>query len=233
LLFLLFYKTWWSSIGHSYYSISGQGYMFYLNFCGMASKSCNGKDHPSVIYMDSSTCNALGKLDKSSMTLLNEQEPDAGVRFTYTEGDKMFGSFQGNTVVDLNCNRDVSPDSKTIAFVAEDVKPGQITYRFSLTTPYACPGYGDGGSGSSNSFWALGIGATVLTIGAVFTVLYFVIGALVMKFALKKTGIEIIPNVYFWKELPFLLKDGVMLIVDGIKALIGKIRGTNAYAEVK
>ena len=181
--------------------------------------------------MDASTCNGLGQLDKAKMTLQNEQEPDVGVRLTYPEGEKMFGTFVSNTIIDLNCNRDVSPDSKTINFVSEDVSPGSIVYRFSLTTPYACPGYA--GGGGSNSFWAWGIGATVLTIASVFLVLYFVIGALVMKFALKKTGIEIIPNVHFWKDLPFLLKDGVLLVVDGVQALIGKIRGTGNYAEVK
>jgi len=49
--------------------------------------------------------------------------------------------------------------------------------------------------------------------------LYFIIGIIVCKFALKKTGIEIIPNVYLWKDLPFLIKDGILLPVDIIKQL--------------
>lgn len=40
-----------------------------------------------------------------------------------------------------------------------------------------------------------------------------------MKFKFQATGIEIIPNVYFWKELPFLFKDGILLIWDGIKRI--------------
>ena len=35
---------------------------------------------------------------------------------------------------------------------------------------------------------------------------YLVIGGLVMYFAKGARGIEVIPNITFWKDLPFLLK---------------------------
>ena len=37
-------------------------------------------------------------------------------------------------------------------------------------------------------------------------VTYFIVGALVMYFARGARGIEVIPNVSFWGDLPFLLK---------------------------
>ena len=35
---------------------------------------------------------------------------------------------------------------------------------------------------------------------------YLVIGGVVMYFAKGARGIEVIPNITFWKDLPFLLK---------------------------
>ena len=35
---------------------------------------------------------------------------------------------------------------------------------------------------------------------------YLVVGCLINAFARHKQGVEIIPNVEFWKDFPFLLK---------------------------
>ena len=35
---------------------------------------------------------------------------------------------------------------------------------------------------------------------------YFIVGAVVLKLKLNGTGLEMIPNKQFWKELPFLVK---------------------------
>ena len=37
-------------------------------------------------------------------------------------------------------------------------------------------------------------------------VTYFIVGALIAKFKMNKTGLDLIPNKSFWKDLPFLLK---------------------------
>ena len=37
-------------------------------------------------------------------------------------------------------------------------------------------------------------------------VTYFIVGAIVSKFKMNKSGLDIIPNKLFWKDLPFLLK---------------------------
>jgi hypothetical protein len=39
---------------------------------------------------------------------------------------------------------------------------------------------------------------------------YVIVGCLVNAFARQKRGIEIIPNLEFWKDFPFLLKDGIV-----------------------
>jgi hypothetical protein len=49
-----------------------------------------------------------------------------------------------------------------------------------------------------------------------------VVGALVMKFKFEKSGVEMIPNYKFWKDLPFLIKDGFLFIYHSIAGLFGK-----------
>ena len=37
-------------------------------------------------------------------------------------------------------------------------------------------------------------------------IIYFIVGALIMYFVKGARGVEIIPNLGFWKALPFLIK---------------------------
>ncbi|XP_011403528.1 PREDICTED: uncharacterized protein LOC105312512 isoform X1 [Amphimedon queenslandica] len=43
--------------------------------------------------------------------------------------------------------------------------------------------------------------------------IYFIAGALVMKYHKGATGKELIPNYLFWSELPFLVKDGCLFVI--------------------
>ena len=67
-----------------------------------------------------------------------------------------------------------------------------------------------------------------MTLGLVGFILYFIVGFILCKFVWKKEGLEVIPNVAFWKDLPFLLKDGVMFWVD----LFRKLTKKGEYTEV-
>lgn len=51
----------------------------------------------------------------------------------------------------------------------------------------------------------------------VLIVVYFVGGALFLKFARGAEGMDIIPNREFWSDLPTLCKDGIMFIVNKIR----------------
>ena len=54
---------------------------------------------------------------------------------------------------------------------------------------------------------------------------YFAAGAGYNAYS-GKEGLEIIPNVEFWKDLPFLVKDGVMF-------LVGLCTGGGSYSTVE
>lgn len=93
-------------------------------------------------------------------------------------------------------------------------------YTFTLTTQYACPG-GGGSRGSGG----LSAGSVLCIILTVLIVVYLVGGVLFMTYNKGATGVERIPNVDFWKELPGLVKDGVLFTVR-----CGK--GSAAYDEI-
>lgn len=44
--------------------------------------------------------------------------------------------------------------------------------------------------------------------------MYFVIGAIVLKFQYQKAGIEMIPNYTFWMSLPHLIKVSVNKLTE-------------------
>jgi hypothetical protein len=62
------------------------------------------------------------------------------------------------------------------------------------------------------------VGWILIAILIVAFLMYF-FGGMIYNALKRKKGVEVIPNVEFWKDLPFLLRDGVLLIWDGIKAL--------------
>ncbi len=69
----------------------------------------------------------------------------------------------------------------------------------------------------------------ILTISLlVVVVLYLVVGSIINFQFRKLRGIEVIPNVEFWKNLPFLVKVckfSFLLFQDGFKFTISKITG--------
>lgn len=60
-------------------------------------------------------------------------------------------------------------------------------------------------------FSPLSVGFFLLLISFIGVVLYLIIGVAVQA-ARGKRGVEMIPNYYFWKDLPYLILDGVRLI---------------------
>ena len=82
-------------------------------------------------------------------------------------------------------------------------------YLLTLYTVCACGGGCDSNGPISKSKPSSGIGAGIyICIGIVsLIVLYFLIGSFVMKFGMKKTGKDVLPNSAFWCNLPTLIKD--------------------------
>ncbi|XP_047998022.1 uncharacterized protein LOC125235492 isoform X2 [Leguminivora glycinivorella] len=60
-------------------------------------------------------------------------------------------------------------------------------------------------------------GSTLLIIFFSFVIFYLVLGVCTKKFLMGATGIEVIPNLMFWTELPNLVKDGWAFALNGFK----------------
>jgi hypothetical protein len=135
--------------------------------------------------------------------------------------------------IEMECDPDAADDTP-LRWVKEDYTWGNSKYFFAGKSKYACPGASPGGS-SNLPMGQYGVGGLLMTLSFTAIALYFIVGAIVLRFKFQKTGAEIIPNVEFWKDLPLLIRDGVLFVVDGVKLLIAKVRSrgsANAYTEV-
>jgi len=63
-------------------------------------------------------------------------------------------------------------------------------------------------------------GTIVIIVIFVGALMYVGIGVAVNRFHFQKEGIELIPNVDFWKETPGYISDGVLFTKDKIMGLI-------------
>jgi hypothetical protein len=122
--------------------------------------------------------------------LIDSNDPTKGVTLTYAL--YTFDGWGRITVIAVTC--DPKADSATFTFDSETVDGSVSTYHFKMSSKYACPGAAPAPS-NNLPLGQLGVGGLIIILLFVFLALYFIIGALVCKFALKKEGKEIIPNV--------------------------------------
>lgn len=61
------------------------------------------------------------------------------------------------------------------------------------------------------------VGSTLLIIFFSCIIFYLVLGICTKKFLMGATGIEVIPNLGFWSDLPNLVKDGWAFLVSGLR----------------
>jgi len=98
--------------------------------------------------------------------------------------------------------------------------------------PYVDAKCGGGGGGGKSADDADDLDITGCGGGCAFLIIffcggftYFVAGALINYKKYEKRGVEAVPHLAFWKDLPFLVKDGVVFTVQ-------KARGRGTYATV-
>ncbi|KAG2373256.1 hypothetical protein C9374_012359 [Naegleria lovaniensis] len=213
------------------YTVTGQGWDYYFNVCELPvtapSGKCSFTPTPQAYQYSASwnDCYPIGNKGSPKIVPLVPTDETQGVKITHEA--YTYQSARRELVIKLKCDATAT----TTTFTFEGEATGAIsTYTFSGSSKYACVGAGPGPTpgGDEPILGQYGIGGLLLTLLLVGFILYFIIGALVLKFAMKKSGTEIIPQFGFWKDLPFLLLDGIMLPVDLIKGCMGK----NKYQEM-
>ncbi|CAH0400010.1 unnamed protein product [Chilo suppressalis] len=134
-------------------------------------------------------CNYLGKSD---MMLFKEDGRSL-----------IYENLPSNTTVQLSCAQG-GVDQLHVTSI-EDPANIQLTFfsSHSCLTQIEEPG---------RSF-----GSTLLIIFFSFVVFYLVLGVCTKKFLMGATGLEVIPNLGFWTELPNLVKDGWAFAINGFK----------------
>ncbi|BFY97563.1 hypothetical protein BsWGS_00603 [Bradybaena similaris] len=91
-----------------------------------------------------------------------------------------------------------------------------ITYKFTLATSHVCSGgNNDGNEGG------LSPGSIMVIIFFVLLIVYILGGLLFQIFVRKAQGAEMLPNYIFWKEFPFLVKDGFVFTFQCCKGSSG------------
>ncbi|KAL0487069.1 ribosomal protein S6 [Acrasis kona] len=152
----------------------------------------------------------LGKYDAG--TEINPKDSKKGAQITYKHGKEAL-DYERRLTIRLLCDPKASHEqSKTLIEHEGQVPPsGKKDYYeefFAMVTPYACPGP------RSNTLGGLGYGGLIMRLLSLL-VLYFIIGALVLKFYVKKETLpELIPNKDFWFDLPHLVLGGLLFIKE-------------------
>jgi len=167
---------------------------------GTRGDSCN-VDGVAVCRQQDGAYFNLGTQENAAFRLNKE----GNLILTFTSSDK-----QRNSNIQLACVRG-APDRLVVEGVTDHTKPQD--YDFILYSECACPNgcvddFGDDG---------MSTGSILLLILFLLVVIYLVGGVLYLYVIRGARGIEMIPNYEFWTELPGLIRDGVLFLLNGCK----------------
>ncbi|KAK3578738.1 hypothetical protein CHS0354_010119 [Potamilus streckersoni] len=132
-------------------------------------------------------------------------DPDIGqLNITY--------QYNGRTsVVKIECDQ-----SQEGVFEPDPGEKELLIYIFKLRTKYGCYSY-PAPPNSEPGHNGISIGSILVIIFFVLLLVYIVGGMLFLHYVRGAQGIETFPNLAFWKELPFLVKDGIVFVFRGCK----------------
>eukprot|EP01115_Flamella_aegyptia_P001939 TRINITY_DN1321_c1_g1_i1.p1 TRINITY_DN1321_c1_g1~~TRINITY_DN1321_c1_g1_i1.p1 ORF type:complete len:188 (-),score=27.31 TRINITY_DN1321_c1_g1_i1:121-684(-) len=139
-----------------------------------------------------------------------------GIAINYGNGDPCNFSPRQSTI-NIECDKDAGQGTITSAS-----ERSTCNYYVYMKSKYAC-GYKslkdaqNGGSKKSKSkgagdYW----GWIILSLSITGFVAYIIIGMAVKYKKYDARGVEMIPNINFWKDFPFLIKDGVFFTIQKV-----------------
>ena len=172
--------------------------------CLTTSTACQFDSHELQYY-------SIGETNEYSIeeAVLSGDRPY--VKFIYTGG-----SDNRLCTIKVICS-----ELEALSFLDEDTP---LEYNLEFSTPKVCP------EGGGNAPVLLIFVILVLFLAAV---TYSVVGVMLMVFWKGARGFEIIPNLGFWKDFPFLFKDGFLFVFSCIPAARSRIGGQQAYSSLK
>jgi len=200
---------------------AGADYTYVYNFCKNTASTCAS---PTPAAQTSGTqCTSIGYLPGTVVELANGN----GVNITYTNTlDSKCGPTKSTnriSIFSITCDSSL-PASP--AFVLSGItEPGQCQYLFTGKSKFACAGGKSssttGGNNHGGKSEGLSPGSIFLIIFFCSAFVYFAAGA---AFKFKKydaRGVDMVPNVEFWAELPGLIRDGFLFVKNKITGKLG------------
>jgi len=126
---------------------------------------------------------------------------DAGVGLSV---QSLMGVGDRSGLIEFKCDQSGSNSAPTCSSTQQ--KNG---YKYTLNTAAACPTSPKGLSG----------GSVFLILLFVFAAVYLIGGVAYNKFQRHESGLELIPNIEFWREFPGLVQDGVVFVVHKVRGI--------------
>jgi len=165
-------------------------------------------------------CENFGNLkaDNVYFSLLDANNPGYGISITYGKA-----SCSGATSLTVHIICDPATENGKIT-KTEPID--QCGYQIDMSSKWGCPLPDDkGGDDEYPLGIAIGWILIIVVIGIIF--LYLIIGVIV-NWQVRKVepGLELIPNWGFWKDFPFLVKDGFVYTYTKTLQGVGFVRRT-------
>ncbi|XP_062608410.1 cation-dependent mannose-6-phosphate receptor-like [Saccostrea cucullata] len=180
--------------------VTDANYSYTLSLC--TGVTCAEKNGVSVCQTDrKKTVNSYVNGYIRTATFSGDPEKNQLV-LSYTGATASTSALRNSTIL-LICDEDASNDVFSLLKVTPQ---GQVSYSFKLVSKHACI-----------IKKQLSAGSVLLILFFVFVLVYLIGGILFLRFYRGASGKEMIPNFEFWKDFPFLVKDGMTFTFRGCK----------------
>jgi len=170
------------------------GKPWYINVCADAMGAPCKTQSPSCQYGSFATGSLPGNFTDLDSTLF----PDGGANLTYYHGQPC-QMRPRQTSIYLICNSSIDVEPGIIVKIEEySSGPMQCMYHVYLQSKYACRKGG------------IDVGWILIIIVIVCVILYLGVGVVYKWRRHDAKGLDLIPNIEIWREIPGLIKDGFM-----------------------
>jgi hypothetical protein len=195
--------------------VSSGGYDFYLTPCTRTPKnsdvSCSNKNSPIIQIFENNCVAFLGDINTQTWS---KDPTNNHIVLGYTNGQDCLPGYR-SAKISFECD----PTIESALYEAKSDYPEKCQYEFEWKTKYACPiTPGSGGGLTGGAWFLIFLFAIILPV--------YLIGGVVYNMRFKgANGLEAIPNISFWRDLPSLIKEGCSFT-------FGRLCGKTGYQKV-
>lgn len=194
------------------YTARLNGFTYHFNLCAPTMKMCNGQLAPASKWRGAGEgkCNNLGHVDTQIATFVDDKHPGRGVRLSWSGGDSCKKEIDGRmrpstrqVTFDIMCDHE---QKQPILRSVEEIN--MCSYKVVFASDHGCL--------SDHS----SVGAsTLLRYLVVAALLYLALGYAYISRTHHLSGVEALPHIELWREVPGLIDDGFAFSVAQLKAL--------------